>query len=598
MFVLGLLSIIQAGFLPGYLLVRLLRLNEGRFRTSLLAFSLSLLINHLFVSGAAALGLYGRPAVFTLLALEIAALLYLVLRGPRRPMQPPPDLVRLRDAIEGRGRAPESRLVMWAALLSVIPALVWWVNTATPVFGSVFRAWDAIVSYNRWALEWAEGRVPVKTWLYPQVWPTTIALTYTFTGAPNLQFFATAFATLFPLAIIIALLDLTLRLRDPRYALAAWPCACILHRTLHGAVMVGMTDDQAAAATLLALYPLILAAHERHWPAARALLITGALAAAAAGLVKQAGWNIAAVYPVLAYGLVLSAHPELNPRRRGLWAVWLVLLIAIPVAPWYIYRATFPFSQTGLQYLLEGIHAGRTYPQRAARAVVILADAIGVPIWLLCATLIIGLLGALTDRIWRWITLLIVLPSGLIWAFLLSYDARTGATAFIVAIPALIVGFSRIPGLIGGLAVRAPRSPRLARAVVAAGFVLAAGAALILSATHFRASRLLREQDRLQRRAFDAEVNAALYRYVDEFGLEYPVLTNYQVMGGLPELSRFYKHNGLASDLWLKKELPEARFVFYYGSTPPPPPVASAVAVGKLTLLASGPRHKLFRVNP
>ena len=77
MAVLGLLSIVQIAILPGYLLARALRLRGGLLATLVLAFALSLVVNHALVAGLVLLGIYRPAVVYAIFAAETALFLFL-----------------------------------------------------------------------------------------------------------------------------------------------------------------------------------------------------------------------------------------------------------------------------------------------------------------------------------------------------------------------------------------------------------------------------------------------------------------------------------------------------------------------------------------
>ena len=59
---LGVLGLVQTVFLPGYLILRFLRVGGGIIAGCVLSFGLSLIANYLLVAGLVVLGVY-RPAV-------------------------------------------------------------------------------------------------------------------------------------------------------------------------------------------------------------------------------------------------------------------------------------------------------------------------------------------------------------------------------------------------------------------------------------------------------------------------------------------------------------------------------------------------------
>ena len=73
----GVLSLGQIVILPGYLLLRALRVGTGILGTCILSFALSLVINHVLVAGLVVLGIYRPAVVYAVFAAELVLLLAL-----------------------------------------------------------------------------------------------------------------------------------------------------------------------------------------------------------------------------------------------------------------------------------------------------------------------------------------------------------------------------------------------------------------------------------------------------------------------------------------------------------------------------------------
>ena len=103
-------ALLQLLALPGWLLVRSLRLDrDGPLQTALYSFGLSLLLNHLLVVALVVLGVYTRPVLLGVLALELGLLA--LTRRLRKPAAQPRSGPRLRERL-ARDGAP----LLWAFL--------------------------------------------------------------------------------------------------------------------------------------------------------------------------------------------------------------------------------------------------------------------------------------------------------------------------------------------------------------------------------------------------------------------------------------------------------------------------------------------------
>ena len=85
MFWLGLMSIVQVAFLPGYLALRAARLAAGPVsRTLVLSFALSLVINHFLVVGLVLAGWHRPGVIYAVFAVEAALAFWSAQNGPHR----------------------------------------------------------------------------------------------------------------------------------------------------------------------------------------------------------------------------------------------------------------------------------------------------------------------------------------------------------------------------------------------------------------------------------------------------------------------------------------------------------------------------------
>lgn len=78
MFLLGILGLLQVGFLPGYLLVRWLCLDTRLLKTLSLSFGLSLVINYALALVLVSIGLFVPPVLYALFLLECGLLIWMI----------------------------------------------------------------------------------------------------------------------------------------------------------------------------------------------------------------------------------------------------------------------------------------------------------------------------------------------------------------------------------------------------------------------------------------------------------------------------------------------------------------------------------------
>ena len=198
-------------------------------------------------------------------------------------------------------------------------------------------------------------------------------------------------------------------------------------------------------------------------------LLVGGLCAAGAALTKQMGLYVAAVYPLLVW-IWLRERP-IRAFVRTMFQP--CLIIAILVAPWYIYKSADIRSgrdaNNTLQLVLD-CHAGRNLPQRMLHAGAEVTAATTLPGGLLLLAAVAASLG---DRRVRRLLGLFVVPLGLLWAAAFSYDLRNLAMLVPLVGMAAGIGLVRIVFWIEGWTGRlqlalcplplspSPPSPRL-----------------------------------------------------------------------------------------------------------------------------------------
>lgn len=439
--------------------------------------------------------------------------------------------------------------MVWLGGLAALTALGLFTAQVLAGTPGVFVAWDAVVSWNRWATEWSEHIPPVFTMGYPQLLPTGLASLYSWLGSQKVEPVARWFVLAFPLGTCLLFLDGFNRLKDPAFL---WGMACwlMMLRFVFGDMAdSGYADVPASFFVALAAY-LLLLGHLRQLPGELALL-GSALCCAGAVLTKQPGG--------IAWVLWLTFAAWHAPLRRSLTAPWRFLLtccvvFAVLAAPWYAYTA-WKIGQgtdvTNLGYLVTTIHGDRGVLERVTLAfqgpVAAALEGLGSPT-VTGSVMTALLLLALRMRLGRMLVLAICLPYTLLWAVLFSYDIRN----IMPVIPALClvlgIGASRALDLVaqciqgpaaltGTAAARTGAGWRLPQALkrgMMPSMVLAVFALSALLPLSTQDIETL--QSRLQRQSLNPALNEALLRYARSPGFKGQVVTTYAGMLMIDEL--------------------------------------------------------------
>ncbi|MBT3389751.1 MAG: hypothetical protein HN413_05010, partial [Chloroflexi bacterium] len=217
MFLLGLISIIQITFLPGLILLKFFKAKHGILQSLVYAFALSLISNHLLVFTITALRINISIAFYVIFVLEIVGFIVLYKDELRQPLTTTltnkreefiVDLSSFWTSHAQKSSSSYQIIVEIIALVSILWAgsSIWWAfRVWLSNVDTVFIQWDAIVSWNRWAIEWFNGSFPSLTNRYAQLIPTNFAVTYAYLGGTQLQFFAKSIMPFFNLFILLLL---------------------------------------------------------------------------------------------------------------------------------------------------------------------------------------------------------------------------------------------------------------------------------------------------------------------------------------------------------------------------------------------------------
>ena len=610
MALLGLLSLGQVVVLPGYLLLRALRVGGGTLGTCILSFALSLVINHFLVAGFVLLGVYRPGVVYAVFAAELALLLLMdgqrlktglaeLIGAWRRQAGEflhelehadtsatvgctertagdiegcaeswTPENISCRIAPvhvthHGTGisaiHSPPGEAVWLRRSLVAAAALVigGFALTGIAQTGEIFQQWDAVVSWNRWAVDWAAGRLPFATSIYPQLLPTNMSLTYVFMQSSAVWIFAKAFQFLFCLMLLLALLDMARVQGKFGYVPGVVITYGLLVALLRFRMLSsGYADVPLAFFTLASVYAMALARRTNDPRQRVKCLMIGAMLAAGAALTKQTGLYVVVIYPILVRQFVLRGDELGSPRQRLPTLLGMCLLMGILVSPWYIYK--FCDFQSGCDcnntvLLLTDFHEGRDLLQRMSYGGAMIVEAT-TPIGVIL--LLIAVAASLREPFQRWLVGIFVVPLGLIWAMAFSYDLRNlallipwvGAAAGIGLMQVVSWG-ARLGRLVqGSLGRRAPtrslgrQVPLLShrgtkknsapgKTFLRVGHVVGILTLLLVTTCLcISDATLLSWQRRQQRFVGMPELNRRLYAYAADHPDEAMIATDYQAM--------------------------------------------------------------------
>lgn len=532
MLFLGILSVLQLVALPGLLLIRLFPGRRSSIQQMAYVFTLSLLANYMVVFALTAVGFYMRSVVLALFLAEVAALIWLNREALLAKRSLSLQSVKT-QIVKGQKTLHEWMAKdFWSALLYMVAgglailALVYLLGIWVQNFDTVYQEWDSWASWDRWAEKWADNRLPGDTWEYPQMIPILISISYKFIGTVAVKFFAKSIMPLFAVLIVLLLIDLGRRYRSYGYLLGAVLAFFSINHFLAQYYAEVYVDIPVAALSLLVIHTTLIARDSRNEPELNRTLFLGALFSAAAGVTKQTGLYVLAVYPVFCYLWVL--RPRRVPLVKALKLLGRNLLLSlIIVVPWYAYIEYGILTgqrSSNIDYVISDIYEGQTYWQRFVAA----ADGLRGYAYLF-ALLIVSLL--VLPREFVQLSLFIVIPFSILWAVFLSYEHRNLAVVFpLLSMTVGVAVQTWLERLNAFLRVR-----KLKLAVPAFVLLLLALGLVAVDTLAVSSEVLIVQQITEQRKINEPILNQKLYTYFARTGGPRPVITDYPI-GWLPDL--------------------------------------------------------------
>jgi hypothetical protein len=342
---------------------------------------------------------------------------------------------------------------------------------------------------------------------------------------------------------------------------------------------------------LLSVYTLLTARKPiEPAPDLQQAVFLGAIFSAGSAVTKQAGLYILALYPLLAYIILLKDTRQWDTRQKfRLLLIPLAVALAL-AAPWYIYKQMGIWrgeDASEIAYLTEGVYHGQNILERFSHA----AQSLG-KYGLLLAFLVPALI--LLDSTLRWLVVLVVLPFAAIWMVYFSYDTRNLALIFPLWGLAAGMAMDRLVGMALKLAARL-KAPRLR----AYWLSLLALAGLLALTVTFPTAQLQQKQVDQQKQIFNSGLNAKLYDYISQVRPGIKILTNYPIafLPGLENNQVNYWYTDYASFDKLRSQ-PDIEYLLMPDNADPA--IATDVeknlnrGIYRLIFEDKGPRHYQF----
>jgi hypothetical protein len=588
----GLFGIASCLLLPGILILHAIKPHVHILGGFVLACAISMAVNHLLILLLVSFSIYRPGVVMGLAAVQLVAVIFLAMRNNYRAS------VRQSKIIEKLHRTETIKDIAYFIIVSV--AIITYARRAFGDFGEIFSSWDAVVAFNRWAVDWAAGQIPHFMYTYPQMVPSLWSMIYLIIGTTELQVFAKAMMAWLPLLILLAFADMVIEDGRLTGVIGAIAAATLLSNIGPWA-MSGYADVPASIMAFVAFYAAWLSGR-RDGDAAERLALIGSVIAAGAMLTKQTGGFFALCYPVFLWWV--------SPKGSGprIWRAG--LLVVLVAAPWYIYQTTtliFSGEDNGIVAFTQEIHGSRSYIERIIFGLNLIRNE------LLVGTTIYWIIGlsaaALLSSLGR-ILVLIVLSYVVLYCLFLSYDVRNSfpILSFLAWTTGLggdnLLALVRFRGLHlhSRRVVASLKYPTKGVMATAAAFMVAICTAMFAWTTGWPdRDFLVADQSLRLHRIGDETINRAIVELVTTERPSGLILTDYQFLGFLPETAPHYKScffRSLSEFETAIRTQPIDFVLNVYESSPEVRrEIDQLVADGRLTARLTGPNWRLLQLR-
>jgi len=407
-------SFFQLTFIPGYLLFKFLKIKGNTpIKVILYSFAFSLFVNYLIVYHLTLAGSYTPVSAYIILAAELILLIFLAIKGRLRIEMP------LHLEIPSGSRGLVRNILPASTLLILAGSLYFFFSNP----GSVFTHWDAVFSWNRWAIDWYLNDIPGLTYLYPQLIPANWSLSYILMQDHTLQFAAKSIMPLFALSILFVFYDLYLTKKNAVFILSIFFFSALSLLYSLPYIDSGYVDFAVAFFSMITFHAILRSDPDD--PGSNNIVVL--LFATAAAATKQAGFIILVFSVIWLTCLMIKNRKTLSPGKAVVKILNYILIILLGLY-WYIIKLVdiaMGRDFSTLKFLLVDIYHDATLVQRLANS---LENLRASPVFFL--VLIALSLFSLFNRRSRWFTLGITIPSIIIWGLFFSYDDRNIIVSF------------------------------------------------------------------------------------------------------------------------------------------------------------------------
>jgi len=541
MYFLGWLAFFQMSFLPGFLLISILKIRvRSIIEKIIFIFSLSLIINFILVFLLTLTKLYQPVYCYVIFISELIIFLIVV---KNQPLTVDIFLPKKSSFLYNLG-AIVVEIVIFRFFLLFIQNLS---------LNSVFLTGDAIDSWNQWAIQWARNQIPKLTYHYPQLIPANWSLTYVFMQTTRVELFAKLLMPLFVLGILLIFLDLYLQTKKTHFLFSLIITGGLFHYYFDSSFLRdGYVDIAFAFFALLPFYAFQL--YQKYKQIEYLFLII--IFSLGSILTKQLGaLVILTVVPILWQPKRLTLAGNKRPRDYYFWLLIIGLLVIV-ILGWYLLK--LPEIKTAINIFqlyrtaIMGKLTDLSIQSRLAQSIKLLTPNIK-GIIIVTITVLLSLL-SLVKKTPAQIFFFIILPFFLFWSFFLNYDQRNLAVIFPYLGYTSAAGLEKI--LVTKYTIRNKKA-RLSLSIPIIIFIIFIAIASFFVNNNY----LLQQQTEGKKQIGIPELNSRLYEYYYKNGFSGKIATSYYRLCNLPEIGKYCLYSQRLSSVKIKQ--PGVEYLLY-----------------------------------
>lgn len=320
MIFLGLISLLQIWFLPGFLFTHFFKKLKFIDKV-ILAFPLSIILNYIIVFAFLLFNFYENKYFLLLIFFEILLLIKILKIQISALFKKIP--IKIKNKIE-------------LSLINIFLFFLFitFVFLSINSIGEITHPGDPLVMWDNWAKQFATNQLPKFTLDYPQAYPILMSITYVTMGNIDIEFFSRSVCLIYPLLVWLIFLRAMYILPKFKYEIKLtllFSVVLFLNQFRH-TLYIGFVDPILVFATVSLGYIFLIDKKYKFYANREIILI--ALIGCLPGLLKQTSLYLTILFPLIYLIYCYKFKNKINLKN----IFFIILVISIVVLPWYVYK--------------------------------------------------------------------------------------------------------------------------------------------------------------------------------------------------------------------------------------------------------------------